>query len=352
MEIPEQSGAAGLVLSVIVPARDEEAVLGACLRSLIAQSEAGWQLGEQWEVLVVDDDSRDGTAAVAEQFAGVRVLPARTPRPPEWTGKTNACWTGATAARGRWLLFTDADTVHAAGAGSRAVVEAERFKVGMLSYWPRQAAGGVFSRVLLPLVFSELATAYPERQVNDPAKRIAMASGQFLLCSAEAYHGVGGHAAVAGSLVEDVDLAFLAKRGKAGLRYRYEPALVEAHAPTDALAFWRGWQKSLALMINNALALALWRLLDVALLWGLLLLALLYPTPYLWVRAAFWLFWLRTLVRVYRRASRSHAATGDVLLSMALGLPVFAALLYASWYRTRVLRRVLWKGRECLVERR
>lgn len=342
----------GMVLSVIVPARNEEATVPACIGSLAAQSEPGWLLGTHWELLVVDDDSRDRTAEQVRAAAGARLISARTPRPKAWTGKTNACWTGAEAASGRWLLFTDADTVHQPGSLSRSVVEAERYAVAMLSYWPRQVPAGLLERAVLPLVYSELATAYPERQVNDPEKRIAMASGQFLLVRADAYRAMGGHAAVAASLVEDVDLAFQAKRGKAGLRYRYASEMVETRSAGGALAFWRGWVKSLALLINNALALALWRVLDVALIWGLLLLALLYPTPYLWVRAAFWLFWLRTLVRVYRRAARSHAPTGDVLLSMVLGLPVFAALLYTSWYRTHILRRVFWKGRECLVERR
>ncbi|RRA49867.1 glycosyltransferase [Acidipila sp. EB88] len=343
------------MLSVIVAARDEADRLAECLASLLQQSEPGWLLGEHWELLVVDDGSSDRTAAIAAGFAGVRVLTAPLPLPQGWTGKNNACQAGAQAAQGQWLLFTDADTVHPVATGgrstSRSVVEAERYKVDLLSYAPRQVARGLLQRALLPLIYSELASAYPEKSVNDPARRIAVANGQFLLCRADTYRSLGGHAAVAGSLIGEVDFAFLAKRGKVPLRYRYEPEAVEAYSPEDPTLLWRGWTKNLALLIHNVLPLALWRLLDVALLWGLVLLALLYPTPYLWVRAAFWLFWLRTLVRVYRRAARSHFPTLDVLVSIALGLPVFAALLYASWYRVRMLRRVLWKGREVLVAR-
>ncbi len=335
----------GLVLSVVVPARNEEANLEPCLRSLLAQSEPGWMLGEHWELLVIDDGSSDRTAEIARGAAGVQLLPARAPLPGGWTGKSNACWTGAEAARGRWLLFTDADTVHGAGSGSRSIVEAERYGVAMLSYSPRQIAHGLLERAVMPLVFSELATAYPSAQVNDPGKRIAIASGQFLLVRADAYRTLGGHAAVAASLVEDADLAFLAKRGQVGLRFRYAPEALEARMYGSFGALWRGWTKNLALLINNALPLALWRLLDVMLLWGLLALALRYPTPFPLVRLAFWLLWLRTVWRIYRRAARSHFGPADLALSLLLGLPLFAALLYSSWYRTRVLRRVTWKGR-------
>ena len=338
------------ILSVIVPARDEERLIVDCLRSLTAQSEPGWVLGEHWELIVVDDESSDQTMdrtiALAREIAGVRALPARSPLPKGWTGKCNACWTGAEAARGQWLLFTDADTLHQTGSLSRSVVEAERYAAVMLSYSPLWRSAGVLAQAVLPLLFSELSSAYPPEQVNNPERRIAFATGEFLLVRADTYRALGGHGAVASSLIEDVDLAFLFKRNKAGLRSRYAPEMVEARVGSGFGAVWAGWTRKLALLIHNALPLALWRLLDIALLWGLLLLALLYPVPLPWERVVLWLLWLRNAWRVYRRAGRSHFAPADLLLSMVLGLPLFAALLYASWYRTRILRRVRWKGRE------
>jgi glycosyltransferase involved in cell wall biosynthesis len=348
----EPSVKPSIVLSVIVPARDEEANLGACLSSLTAQSEAGWLLGEHWELLVVDDGSTDRTAEIARSLVGVTVLTAPTPLPRGWTGKANACWVGAEQASGQWLLFTDADTVHTAGSLSRGVLEAEKYSVAMLSYSPAQVVPGLLQRAVMPLVFSELATAYPAAQVNDPAKRIAGANGQFLLLRSDAYRTIGGHREVSGSLVEDVDLACLAKRSGLGLRFRYAPETVEARMYAGFGAMWQGWTKNLALLINNILPLAIWRLLDIAMLWGLPLLALLYPTPFVWVRLAFWLLWLRTVLRVYRRAARSNFATADVVLSLLLGLPLFAALAYASWYRVRMLRRASWKGREYPIQKR
>src|SRR5580692_6631435 len=207
-------------LTVIVPARNEEDCLGACLQSLVSQSEEVFELGKDWDLMVVDDHSADSTAEIARGFAGVTVMEAGKLE-KGWTGKANAIWTAARKARGRYLLFTDADTIHEPGDLRRAMHEAERHKAGMLSYSPRQIVSGIAQRILMPLVFCELALAYPPAQVSDPAQRIAAANGQFLLVEREAYRRMGGHASVSGKVLEDVELAFIAKRRRVGLRFRY-----------------------------------------------------------------------------------------------------------------------------------
>ena len=124
-----------------------------------------------------------------------------------WTGKNNAIWTAARKARGRWILFTDADTIHEPGDLRRAMHEAARHKAGMLSYSPRQLVSGFWQRTLMPLVFSELALAYPPAKVSDPNERVAAANGQFLLVEREAYRKLGGHPSVKDRVLEDVELA-------------------------------------------------------------------------------------------------------------------------------------------------
>jgi glycosyltransferase involved in cell wall biosynthesis len=339
-------------LTVIIPARNEEACLGACLQSLICQSEEFFELGKDWEIVVVDDHSTDKTASVAKGFPGVTLLQAGKLE-KGWTGKNNAVFTAAKKARGRWLLFTDADTIHEPGDLRRALHEAERHKAGLLSYSPRQVVTGFAQRSLMPLVFCELALAYPPAKVSDPTQRIAAANGQFLLVEREAYRRLGGHAAISDRVLEDVELAFLAKRRKIGLRFRYAEDALSTRMYRSTSAMIEGWTKNLALLFNNALALAAWRLLDFLLLFGLPILCVeLWNAKFAahnlqWLGAG-WilaLLWVRTVVRFYARVAKSNFPFVDCLIA-PLGLPLFVALLYRSWFQHKIFKRVTWKGRE------
>ena len=348
----EPAERAPLELSVIIPARNEEANLGPCLESLLAQDERIFALGTDWEILVLNDDSTDGTLALAETYAakhpGVRVSSAPAfaldGSQRGFTGKTNACWAGAQASQGRWLLFTDADTRHELGDLRRALHEAERNSVALLSYSPRQVLSGVAQHTLMPLVFSELASVYPPAKVNDIDDRLAAANGQFLLIEREVYFAVGGHRAVGRSVLEDVELALRVKHAKKSIRLRYAPEALSTRMYRGLGDMVEGWTKNLALLFPHALRLALWRVLDLLLL---LLPVLLWLLPYLvlWQRVAILALWLRTVVRFYQRVARAHFSFLDTVFS-PLGLPLFASLLVASWIRHRVLHRVTWKGRE------
>jgi glycosyltransferase involved in cell wall biosynthesis len=333
-------------LSVIVPARNEQDCVGECLRSLVAQQEEGWRLGREWEIFLVDDHSTDETRTIAQGIAGVTVLDA--PKLEKgWTGKSNAAWVGARAAQGEWLLFTDADTVHEPGSASRAVVEAERHEVAMLSYSPRQIVQGFWQRALMPLVFSELAVAYPPAKVSDPGSQVAAANGQFLMMRRDVYFANGGHEAVKDAVLEDVGLARLVKRRKQGLRFRYAPEAVSARMYRGLRAMLVGWTKNLALLIGNPIATAAWRVLDLPLLFGLPVLA--FWTYEVSTRRILWvlvlLVWARTLWRFYGRVAKSNFPRLDCALA-PLAVPLFAALLYRSWFNHTITKRVSWKGRE------
>ncbi len=236
-------------MSVIVPARNEEVCLGACLDSLLAQT------GVDFEIIVVDDQSTDRTREIAASRAGVRVIEAG-PLAEGCSGKCNAAQSGADVAGGAWLLFTDADTVHLPGSLERSLREAREHAVALLSYSPAQEVHGLVENAVMPVIYAELAATYRPQDVCDPASAVAAANGQYLLITRAAYDAVGGHAAVSHTLLEDVALARAVKRSGRKLRFRFGSDAVR----TRMYRTWRdlrdGWTKNLALLFPQTLRLA------------------------------------------------------------------------------------------------
>jgi len=337
----------GFVLSVIIPARDEADALPACLDSIVAQSEPGFLLGQDWELIVVDDASTDETRAIAARYPGVTLLEAPmldTGPDAGFTGKTNACWAGAQAARGSLLLFTDADTVHEPGNLSRARHEIEKYKAALLSYSPHQLTAGLAQRVLMPLVFAELSVAYPMKRVNAPEDRTAAANGQFLLIESETYFAVGGHRAIGRDVLEDVALARNVKRSHQTIRFRYAPDALSTRMYRSTEAMLEGWTKNLALLLASPILLALLRLLDFVLIVALPVLAYVYPFLTTLQRTLIFIVWARVLWRFYARVAKSNFPAVDCALSV-LGIPLFAFLLVRSYFQVKLYKSVSWKGR-------
>jgi glycosyltransferase involved in cell wall biosynthesis len=340
-----------LELSIIIPARNEERTLPACLASLLTQSEPGFALGPQWEIILINDDSSDNTRTIAAEAAathgGVTLLDAPaldlTAR-GGFTGKSNACWTGAQAARGRYLLFTDADTIHEANDLTRALREVDRHKAVLLSYSPRQIVTGFWQHAVMALVFSELASVYPSKEVNDPVRSLAAANGQFLLIEQDTYFAVGGHRAIGPEILEDVALAANVKRSGRTIRFRYAPDALATRMYRTTSEMIEGWTKNLSLLFPKPIALALWRILDLLLFFGLPILAFEITWLVPWQRTALLLIWVRTLWRFYARVARSNFPALDVAISI-LGVPLFAYLLIRSVVDHRIRKKVTWKGR-------
>jgi glycosyltransferase involved in cell wall biosynthesis len=348
---PNSADQRDLELSVIIPARNEERSLPTCLASLLVQSEPGFALGQQWEIIIVNDASTDKTREIALKIAVDHNGAVLFDAPPldlsnrgGFTGKSNACWTGAQAARGRRLLFTDADTIHETNDISRSLREADRHKAALLSYSPRQIVTGFWQHAVMPLVFSELASVYPSKQVNDPVKSLAAANGQFILVERDAYFSVGGHRAIGKDILEDVALAHNIKRSSRIIRFRYAPEALSTRMYETTSAMIEGWTKNLALLFPKPLALALWRILDLVLFFGLpaLALGIFWLLP--WQRGVILLLWVRTLWRFYSRVSRSNFPWLDIAISI-FGIPLFVYLLVRSVIHHRIKKNVVWKGR-------
>ncbi|HSF35081.1 MAG TPA: glycosyltransferase family A protein [Nocardioides sp.] len=188
-------------VSVVVPARDEEQTLPALLRSVAAQGPA------VLEVVVVDDASRDATAAVA-RAGGARVVPAGTPS-PGWTGKAWACHVGAGAATGDLLLFLDADTVLAPGALA-GLLTAHARHGGLVSVQPHHDVVRPYEQLsaYFNVVALMASAAFTRRTSRGPAPSQApMAFGPCLLTSREDHAAAGGHEAVRAEILDDAALA-------------------------------------------------------------------------------------------------------------------------------------------------
>jgi len=324
-------------VSVIVPARDEEACLGFCLESLAAQR------GVNFEIIVVNDASTDGTRGVAQSFPSVRVVDA-SPPPAGWTGKNNAMATGAKVARGEWLLFTDADTVHKPGSLACAVAETQKHSAALLSYSPEQKVDGLWEKAVMPVIFAELAAAYRPAQVSDPRSSAAAANGQYILVSRQAYDAVGGHAAVSNSLLEDVGLARAVKASGRKIFFRYGADAVRTRMYRTFAELREGWTKNLALLFPSPSRLALLRLMEFVLIAGSVSAAIatgirghIKPAlaPVILGASVYALF--------LKRIRKAHFSWEANALS-PLGLPLFSYLLLRSQLSHKQ-GSVRWKGR-------
>lgn len=319
-------------VSVIIPARNEEANLGSCLESLISQDDI------PFEIIVVNDHSTDRTKEIAQSFSRVRVIDAG-PLPAGWTGKNNAVATGARAARTNWFLFTDADTVHLRGSLARALWEAQQYGADLLSYSPEQIAMTFWEMAVLPVVFAELARQYPPSKVSDPNSPEAAANGQYILVKREAYQAVGGHAAVASAILEDVALARVIKASGRKIIFRYAADAVRTRMYRNFLQLSEGWTKNLSLLFPNPSGVALKTLSLWALLWVALFLTSIRPGIYWWSSA----FLIVTLFLAIR-LRRAHFTPIKNIVGVFFGMPMFAYLLLRS-KRAHAKGNVSWKGR-------
>lgn len=231
---PDQEGP---LVSVVVPARNEERGIAAAVASLVAQDYA------PLEVLVVDDESTDRTAELAAA-AGARVLHGE-PLPPGWVGKSWACDQGARAAVGEWLLFTDADVVHEPDALGRALTLARREGRGGLTILCRLESGTPAERVVQPaavvLIRSFVAPGF---LIRARWSKVALAAGGFILIERTFYDRIGGHAAIRSRLIDDQALAEAAKAAGGLLVPAFAGGLVRVRMYEGVAELWAGWRKN------------------------------------------------------------------------------------------------------------
>ncbi len=235
------------LLSVCVPARDEEDNIEACVRSLLNGTYTNC------EVLVYDDQSTDATPEILARLAAEDdrlKLVETVPLPEGWAGKQHACWRMAQAAQGEWMLFTDADVRFSSQMLERTLAHAQRLRadgsdVGLLSTFPRQITKSLGEILLVPMIFFLLFSYLPMwrmRQTNDPST--SAACGQFLFVRRDAYDASGGHEAFRDSYHDGIKMPRAVR--KAGFKSDLfdGQALASVRMYRGFTQTWRGFAKN------------------------------------------------------------------------------------------------------------
>lgn len=329
-------------ISAIVPARNEESVIAACVESLARQPEIG-------EILVVDDQSTDGTAAILGQLAAhvpqLRVLQAG-PVPAGWVGKNHAISLGAAQARGGWLLFTDADSVHLEGSAARALELAQEWDAALVSFSPEQVTETWWEKALIPYIYCRLAARFSYKEVNNPDSPAAAANGQYMLMRRDAYEAIGGHASVAAEILEDVAIARRVKSAGYRIWFGSGNSIVRVRMYRSFGAMWEGWRKNLYPLMGGSPAAMAGELLSSVPWVPFFLLLLFVPSGYLWhVLAALGLLLLLGRHAAYAAMLARNQYPVSRILYYVPAVLLYGGVLVGSW-RTHGRGRVTWKGRE------
>ena len=344
----EDSKAGWPLVSIVVPARDEERNIRACVESLLAQDYP------RYEVIVVDDSSRDATPQLLDLIqrhhpAGERLRVVRLDDlPTGWAGKPHALHTGASEARGEWLLFTDADTSHAPSALRTAVRCARAARVDLFSLGTHQELPDFWGRVLMPIAYMGISMQYPAREVNDPASAVAIANGQYILIRRAVYEALGGYGnpRLRATVLDDRDLAQEVKRAGYRLELADGRSLVRTRMYHGLREHWRGWGKNAYVGSRGGpafFALMSLGLPAVCILPFALPLAGLRWRRREWVAAG--LLQVAGIVAYRTSVNRGLGVPWRYVWTHPLGAAVFTGILVRAGWRKLTGRGVEWSGR-------
>jgi glycosyltransferase involved in cell wall biosynthesis len=328
-------------VAAIVPARNEEVSIAACITSLAAQPEIV-------EIIAVNDQSSDRTAEIlhglAKNISHLRVIDAPAP-PAGWVGKNHAVSLGAHQASSPWLLFTDADAVLLEGAIAKAIALASEKDAALISFSPEQELQTWYERVLIPFVYLRLAQRFSFDEVNDTASKAAAANGQFLLIQRETYDAVGGHAAIHGAVLEDVALARRVK--SAGFRIWFASGfgIVRVRMYRSFSAMWEGWKKNLFQLMGGSTGSVLAEF-ESAFPWMILVILIIGIKLPVAMFAGVILLLLRQ-VSYGMALSRNHLPFKYIIYYLP-AIFLYAGVLWAS-HESYAKGKVTWKGREYTV---
>jgi len=326
-------------VSVVIAARNEETDLGMCLDSLLAQDYP------DLEVIVVDGGSTDRTRDIARSHAPRVRLLEEPPLPEGWVGKTWACATGAKAAGGEYLLFTDADVRYHPSTVRTTLEYGEREHADLVTLGGRLEMVGYWERVVLPFMVQLVLTYFRTPRVNEPLSKAAMANGQYILVRRAAYDDVGGHAAVRGAVLEDVRLAQEFRRFGKPMRVVFARELITTRMYRNRTEMFEGLLKTVHGPRFSAGRQAAFLLGLVGLFW---LPLLMFPYGVLegsWLVAGMGLLIWAALYAKHMGFSRVMGGRSIDGVWFPVSVGFYVVLIWVSLVRGLQRRPVTWKGR-------
>lgn len=350
---PAQAPKNAPLISVCVPARNEERNIEDCVKALLAQTTPNF------EVIILDDRSTDSTPQILSRLevtdSRISVIPGAD-LPSGWAGKPHALTQASAVARGDWLCFVDADTFLEPEALSSVYAKALETKADLFTMMTRQIMLTFWERAILPLVMTALSVGFSPRKVNDPERKDAIANGQFIFIKRSIYDAIGGHGAVYDSIVEDKDLATIVKGAGYCLVIADGRKMASTRMYTSLSEMWEGWTKNMYLGLREERSLILLGVFGAILafvaavllpLWvaaGVYItianpnqesIVILFEAILLWGYLIFW----RVLV------SRGMGIPSWYALTTPLGAAIFGAMMLTSAFKVISGKGVVWKGR-------
>lgn len=334
-------------ISAIVPARNEQENIEAAVTSLAAQPEIT-------EIIVVDDQSTDGTPQILSRLAStipqLRLLNSGE-LPQSWVGKNYALWLGAQAAKCNWLLFTDADTVHFPGAAQCALECARIHDAALVSYSPEQRTEKFFERALIPFIYCRLARRFDFSRVNSASLPDAAANGQFILIRRDAYEKSDGHRAISSIVLEDVALAQRVKALGFHLYFASGEGIARTRMYRHFGAMWQGWTKNLYPLLGGTFA-SVARELAITFpsLSAIFLISAIFVGIFASAKTTLWLIAAGIVALALRhlwywRELAANRYPARFIIYYSVAAPLYAALIAVSaWKYWR--GKIVWKGRE------
>ncbi len=236
------------LVSIIVTAKNEEQLIESCVVSLLAQTYSNF------EIIVMDDSSTDGTAKIVSKLASnsalLRLVQAG-PKPEGWVGKSWPCWRGFQEAKGDYLLFVDADSTFQPRVIERSVLYVEKNSIDMFSVAPQVRFHGIWAASVLPLVSGAINLLYPLKKVNDKKSKRAYVFGTYFLIKKEVYMATGGHSRVRDQLVEDAAFAQVVKSAGYRLRVEVGDGAISTEWESDPRSIYHGLERVVSSSIKG-----------------------------------------------------------------------------------------------------